>query len=152
MLRERGTLIGAYDFREWEMNELARQLAAEGKTAAAIAMLQLNEEFYGTSASIPSMLGGLYERENRKDDAIAAYRRALELRERLVSESPRVPVLLNELGRTSSSLAELLLRQGRLAEARARRARGPAPASGAEAPPPPPGLRSRPRPPLPRPG
>src|SRR5262245_51168211 len=78
LLRERGTLIGAYDFREWEMNELARQLATEGKAAAAIAMLQLNEEFYNTSASIPAMLGGLFERENKKEDAIAAYRRALE--------------------------------------------------------------------------
>jgi hypothetical protein len=78
LLRERGTLMGAYDFREWEMNELARQLAAEGKTAAAIAMLVLNEEFYATSPSIPALLGTLYERESRKDDAIAAYRRALE--------------------------------------------------------------------------
>ncbi|MGH7468222.1 MAG: c-type cytochrome [Longimicrobiales bacterium] len=78
LLRERATLIGAYDFREWEMNELARQLTAEGKLAAAIAMLVLNEEFYANSPSIPALLGTLYERENRKDDAIAAYRRALE--------------------------------------------------------------------------
>lgn len=78
LLREQGTLLGRYDFGEWEMNELARQLAAEGNTAAAVAMLELNEEFHARSASIPAELGPLLERLGRTDQAIAAYRRALE--------------------------------------------------------------------------
>jgi hypothetical protein len=49
---------------------------------------------------------------------VAGYRRAFELHERLVNESPNVPAHWNELGRTSSSLAELLLEAGRSADAR----------------------------------
>lgn len=77
-LRETRGLAGAYDFGEWEMNEYARKLAGDGWTDAAIAMLELNEEFYPASRSIPLMLGGNYEAAGRIEDAIAAYRRALE--------------------------------------------------------------------------
>lgn len=76
-LREQRMDLGAYDFREWEMNELARELEARGLDAAAAAMLELNEEFHPTSASIPRLLGTLYERLDRPEDAVAAYARAL---------------------------------------------------------------------------
>lgn len=68
---------GTYDFGEWEMNELARELEADGDLAAAAAMLELNEEFHPTSASIPRLLGQLYERLGRTTDALGAYARAL---------------------------------------------------------------------------
>lgn len=77
-LRETEAMAGVWDFGEWEVTELARQVAAEGNNVAAIALLELNEEFHSTSSVIPTLLGGLYEQEQRRDDAIAAYRRALE--------------------------------------------------------------------------
>ena len=40
LLRQRATLTGAYDFREWEMNELAREAAAAGNASAARAAQQ----------------------------------------------------------------------------------------------------------------
>ena len=70
--------LGAYDFREWEMNELARQLAADDMLDAAVAMLHLNEEHHPTSAAIPLELGRLYERLGRPESAVESYRRALE--------------------------------------------------------------------------
>lgn len=76
-LRERRGDAGVYDFREWEMNELARELEAEGDLAAAAAILELNEEFHPMSPSIPRLLGSLYERLGRTTDAIGAYARAL---------------------------------------------------------------------------
>lgn len=93
---------GAYDFGEWEMNELARELEAQGRDAAAVAMLELNEEFHPTSSSIPALLGPLYERLDRTEEAIAAYARAVgreprnqaamsRLRELIGDAPPRVP-------------------------------------------------------------
>jgi tetratricopeptide (TPR) repeat protein len=76
-LRERSALMGAYDFREWEMNELAAGLIKDGKPEAAIPLLQLNEEFHAESAAIPALLGQLYERAGNKEEAIASYTRAL---------------------------------------------------------------------------
>ncbi|HSJ08619.1 MAG TPA: tetratricopeptide repeat protein, partial [Longimicrobiales bacterium] len=70
--------LGAYDFGEWEMNELARQLALDGKVREAVAMLVLNEEFHATSFSIPLEIGRLQERLGDTAAAIAAYRRVLE--------------------------------------------------------------------------
>lgn len=77
-LRAQRMELGAYDFREWEMNELARQLAADGMLDGAVAMLHLNEEYHPTSSAIPLELGRLYERLGRPESAVASYRRALE--------------------------------------------------------------------------
>jgi tetratricopeptide (TPR) repeat protein len=77
-LRETRIGQGTYDFGEWEMNELGRELEKDGNVPAAIAMLELNEEFHGGSSAIPLSLGQLYEKQGRRDDAIAAYRRVLE--------------------------------------------------------------------------
>lgn len=81
-LREHAMDEGAYDFGVWEMNELARQLEADGRVDEAAAMLELNEEFHPRDASIPRTLGPLYETLGRTDDAVAAYRRALGLNPR----------------------------------------------------------------------
>jgi hypothetical protein len=78
-LREHAMDDGIYDFGVWEMNELARQLEADGRVAEAAAMLELNEEFHPRDASIPRTLGPLYETLGRTEDAVAAYRRALGL-------------------------------------------------------------------------
>ena len=77
-LRTSRMSLGAYDFGEWEMNELARQLALDGKVREAVAMLVLNEEFHATSFSIPLEIGRLQERLGDTAAAIAAYRRVLE--------------------------------------------------------------------------
>jgi Flp pilus assembly protein TadD len=78
-LRETSAMDGTYDFGEWEMNELARELEVAGRDAEAAAMLELNQEFHPESPNIPRTLGPIYERLGRRDAAIAAYRRALEL-------------------------------------------------------------------------
>lgn len=76
-LRESAMEDGAYDFGEWEMNELARELEAQGQLEASVAMLELNEEFHPMSASIPRTLGPLYEQLGRTREALAAYARAV---------------------------------------------------------------------------
>jgi tetratricopeptide (TPR) repeat protein len=76
-LRERTMPLGRYNFGEWTINELARTLAANGKTAEAIAMLQLNAEFYPASAAIDMHLGELHRGRGEKDQALARYRAAL---------------------------------------------------------------------------
>lgn len=79
VLRRSAVLRGTYDFGEWEMNELAREVEAAGNTVASVAFLELNAEFYPSSASIPGTLGPLYEKLGMRDKAITAYRRVLEL-------------------------------------------------------------------------
>ncbi len=68
--------FGRYDFSEWSVNELARTLAGNGKTDAAIAMLELNQGYNPASADIDYALGGLYLTKGDKDKAIAHYRAA----------------------------------------------------------------------------
>jgi hypothetical protein len=77
-LRTSRMAMGAYDFGEQEMNELARQLATDGKVREALAMLVLNEEFHATSSGIPLEIGRLQERLGDTAAAITAYRRVLE--------------------------------------------------------------------------
>ena len=47
---------GTYDFGEWEMNELARELVVQNQVEAAVAMLELNGKFHPRSTSIPRTL------------------------------------------------------------------------------------------------
>ena len=79
-LREEFALSGSYDFGEWETNEVAEQLTAEGRIRDAIAIYELNAEFYPESVSITASLAGLYEREGDVEAAIRSYERVLELR------------------------------------------------------------------------
>jgi tetratricopeptide (TPR) repeat protein len=60
-LRNGDTLAGRYNFGEWEINELARRLIGAGNTQAAIAILEMNGEYYPQSASIDTQLGSLFE-------------------------------------------------------------------------------------------
>src|SRR5262249_15053058 len=70
-LRANATLLGQWAFDEWTMNELARSLAVEGKGDAAIAMLELNGEFYPKSADIDLALADLHRTRGERDEAIA---------------------------------------------------------------------------------
>jgi tetratricopeptide (TPR) repeat protein len=72
--------FGRYDFSEWSVNELARTLAGNGKADAAIAMLEMNQEYNPHSADIDYMLGGLYLAKGDTDKAIAHYRTAMTKR------------------------------------------------------------------------
>ena len=77
-LREKTMLLGQFSFDEWTMNEVARTLAESGNTEAAIAMLELNAEFYPKSADIDFGLGELHRQRGARDKAIASYKAALE--------------------------------------------------------------------------
>lgn len=77
-LRGGDTLSGRYNFGEWEINELARRLSEDKDTAAAIAILEMNGEFYPKSGAIDFMLGELHRTRGEKEQALARYRRSLE--------------------------------------------------------------------------
>jgi len=70
-------LLGRYDFGEWEVNELARRLAEAGKSEAAIAVLEMNSEFYPDSADVDVLIGEQFRRLGDRDKAIQRYRAAL---------------------------------------------------------------------------
>jgi tetratricopeptide (TPR) repeat protein len=76
-LRSTETLSGRYNFGEWEINELARRLAEDKDAAAAIAILEMNGEFYPRSPSIDFQIGELHRLRGEKDKALASYRRTL---------------------------------------------------------------------------
>jgi hypothetical protein len=77
-LRSSDTLSGKYNFDEWEINELARRLAAADKTAEAIAILEMNGEFYPKSPSIDFQIGELHRTRGERDQALTSYRKTLE--------------------------------------------------------------------------
>jgi hypothetical protein len=77
-LRTNVGMAGRYDFGEWEVNLWAERLAARGLPVDAIAVYQLNLEFFPESFSILIALGQLHETTDRAK-AIAFYRRALAL-------------------------------------------------------------------------
>jgi hypothetical protein len=70
-------VLGSYNFGQWEINELARRLTEAGKTDAAIAILEMNGEFYPASAEIDVLIGEQYRRLGERDKAIQRYRAAL---------------------------------------------------------------------------
>ena len=55
-LRQDAGMAGRYDFTEWEVNLWAERLARAGNTADAIAIYELNLEFFPTSQSITGAL------------------------------------------------------------------------------------------------
>lgn len=69
---------GQYNFGEWEMNELARMLAFSGDTASAIAMLELNAEFYPKSAGIDFQIGELHLLRGEREAARRRYNAVLQ--------------------------------------------------------------------------
>lgn len=52
----RDALLGQYNFGEWEISELARRLASVGNTKAALAMLEMNQEFYPASEALKGLI------------------------------------------------------------------------------------------------
>ena len=77
-LRHNTMVAGKYNFGEWEINELARRLTVAGNTAAAIAILEMNGEFYPKSADIDFTLAELHRGRGENDKAIQRYRAVLE--------------------------------------------------------------------------
>ena len=86
--------LGKWDFGEWSMNELARTLGERGKTAEAIAMLELNQEFYPQSPAIDMMIAELHRQRGEKEKAIARYRMVLQK----APNNPQARQRLTELG------------------------------------------------------
>jgi tetratricopeptide (TPR) repeat protein len=78
-LRERFYGRDAYDFGEQALNALAQSLADEKKTADALALLELNAEFNPKSPTVHGLLAAAHEQAGHKDQAIAAYKKVLEL-------------------------------------------------------------------------
>lgn len=77
-LRASTLVDGLYNFGEWEINELARRLTEAGRTADAIAILEMNGEFYPASASIDFTLAELHRSRGEREQAIRRYRATLE--------------------------------------------------------------------------
>ena len=77
-LRAEQMHTGRYNFGEWEINELARRLTEAKDPAAAIAILELNAEFYPKSASIDFMLAELHLEAGDREKAVRRYQMTLE--------------------------------------------------------------------------
>lgn len=73
-------MTGRYDFSEIPVNGIARSLALQGKTDAAIALLNMNQELNPSSAEIDFQLGDIYEKKGDKDKAITRYQAVLTKR------------------------------------------------------------------------
>jgi predicted negative regulator of RcsB-dependent stress response len=69
---------GRYNFSEQTLNKLAQQLTAQSKTAEAVRMLELNQEFNPRSAQIDYLIGEIHRARGERAAAIARYRAALE--------------------------------------------------------------------------
>jgi len=70
--------FGRYNFGEWSLNELARTLTQQRRSAGAVAILELNAEFYPGSAAMDMVLGDLYRVGGEREKALVRYRMALE--------------------------------------------------------------------------
>lgn len=92
-LRETTALLGKYNFGEWEMNDLARRLAEGNNSEAAIAILEMNGEFYPTSAEIDFIIAELHRERGERDKALARYKKTLEK----APNHPRAKARLAEL-------------------------------------------------------
>ena len=77
-LRANQSLTGRWNFGEWEINELARRLRDAGKLEDAIAILEMNGEFYPKSPDIDFHIGEMHLARGEKDKALARYRATLE--------------------------------------------------------------------------
>ena len=77
-LRRDDALTGRYNFGEWEINELARRLQEAGNVNAAIAILEMNGEFYPTSAAIDFGLAEMHLARGEREKALARYRAVLD--------------------------------------------------------------------------
>jgi tetratricopeptide (TPR) repeat protein len=87
-------IAGRYDFREAPVDELATTLAARGRTADAIKLLEMNQEFFPNSADVDLTMAEVYLRSGDRDKAITRFRAALVKR----PNDPRVLRRLQDLG------------------------------------------------------
>ena len=76
-LRRDHTLSGRYNFGEWEVNELARRLREAGKVDEAIAILEMNGEFYPKSAEIDFQIAEMLLQRGDREKALLRYRAVL---------------------------------------------------------------------------
>jgi tetratricopeptide (TPR) repeat protein len=77
-LREGFMPLGRYNFGEGTLSELVRQLVADGEPAAALRMLELNQEYYPASAGIDYQMAEIHRLRGERDHAIGRYKKALE--------------------------------------------------------------------------
>jgi len=75
----RATEAAGYDFAEGELNGLGYTLLGRGDVEGAVRVFELNTEQYPASSNAFDSLGEALGRAGRRDDAIKAYTRALEL-------------------------------------------------------------------------
>jgi tetratricopeptide repeat protein/photosynthetic reaction center cytochrome c subunit len=87
---------GRYDFSEGAINTLAQSLIARGKTTEALAMLQMNQELYPSSADVDALMGEAYLKKGDREQAITRFRAALTKR----PNDRRLQQRLQELGAT----------------------------------------------------
>ena len=93
----RGEMVaGRYDFREGPIDDLAQSLAARGRTADALKLLQMNQEFFPGSADVDLTMAEVYMKSGDRDNAITRYRAALVKR----PNDPRILRRMQELGVT----------------------------------------------------
>ncbi|MFL5383041.1 MAG: c-type cytochrome [Longimicrobiaceae bacterium] len=92
-LRQETMASGRYDFSEGSINELARRLAAQGKTAEAAALLEMNAEFYPQSGQVDFQLGEVYRARGERDKALVRYRMAQQKQ----PNNPQIQQRINEL-------------------------------------------------------
>jgi tetratricopeptide (TPR) repeat protein len=69
----------SYDFSESGLVALAQQLTTGNKADDAVSFLQVNAEFYPSSASTYAAMGQAYMRKSDKDNAIKSFERAVQL-------------------------------------------------------------------------
>jgi tetratricopeptide (TPR) repeat protein len=68
-----------YNFDEDELNTLGYQLLRTNKFAEAVRIFQLNVEAYPQSSNVYDSLGEAYMDDGNRSEAIANYRRSLQL-------------------------------------------------------------------------
>src|SRR5258705_4295165 len=69
--------LGTYNFGQWEINELARRLAEAKNAGGAIAILEMNGEYYPKSAEIDFQIAELHLARGEKDKALQRFKTAL---------------------------------------------------------------------------
>lgn len=78
-LRERRGMSGAFDFGEWEVNTWADGLARQGRVADALAIYELNHQYFPRSAAITRSIAVLAERLADTTKAVRFWKALLEL-------------------------------------------------------------------------
>ncbi len=84
----------AYDFGERPLIEAAGQQAQGGATEEAVALLELNAEYFPESGQTYTALGETHRTAGNTEAALAAYRRALEIN----PDNPVAARWIRELG------------------------------------------------------